>query len=160
MNARHNEMIQSQVQLVRGGLLLAGVVSGKAAAQWFLIDSYAAARRLARQQFDIQNAWLDLREGLAARIDDSCFDFDAADAVLGDLLYSNLKSRKLIDKVGGDVEGDFLNIVKDHGNNSVHHDFWQSLWSAYQTGGWPCGWVDGVFPAGRLAVFDCKRWDS
>jgi hypothetical protein len=158
MNALHHRMVADQLALIGAGLLLSGVQVTVLEADWAWVRSFSEAHRLATKQYDMENPWLDLRERLGARIDESGFDFDLVDSVLGSELYSCLVRCDLESKVGGDVEGDFFNIIKDYGNNSSEHSFWRSLWSAYSVGGWPCGWIEGVYPAGRLAVFDCKNW--
>lgn len=61
---------------------------------------------------------------------------------------------RINDDIRAATESDFYMIFKSRffgGNKS--ESFLAKLLQGYKTGGWPCGWIEGKFPEGKMVIY-------
>ena len=56
------------------------------------------------------------------------------------------------DELRDDLVDDLSNCINSRAVQGTKNKFYEQIFSAYKSGGWPCGW-DGDWPNGRLVVY-------
>lgn len=140
--------------LERGVLLCDAQARTTATATWQRVRDLQQAQALAWHADDsVENVWNDLREQQAAYIvfDGEKQAWDHWESTLSPQFDGFLADRGWED-LSDDVVGDLYYICCNR-YFQCGHTLWDQMLDVYRAGGWPCGWVDGEFPQGRLAVF-------
>jgi hypothetical protein len=71
------------------------------------------------------------------------------------MVITQLKTSAFLE-AAHEVTADLTLIARSVTLENDARPFFEMVWSEYRAGRWPCGWVDGDFPTGKLAVFDNK----
>lgn len=128
---------------------------------FFLVNSFAVAKRMAREDFYGDRTWGDIRDNevvLIKKVARSTDGFKETDAKLWDAYKIGLKGigpglgSTTFSEVSDEVCGDYLACLYGRAFQGSSNLFIENLFAAYKCGGWPCGW-HGDYPNGILAVY-------
>lgn len=150
-------LVDEVIQLAQDRLIFAKYTD--AASTWTRIYDLQDAEQLAWHATfgDNEYTWSDIREREIAEANSRGYYLpkqvqDALEANLTTLtrLIQPQLDEKYIE-LFDDIVGDLYNCAL---NRAVHgaSGFYEEVFRAYRSGGWPCGW-DGNYPDGRLAVY-------
>lgn len=146
-------IFQPALELIDSGVLLRGTAPG-VASRWHIVRDREEAQALAWSANDsVEATWNDLREQQTANI---VFEregkvWDYWEMTLSPRFDAYLSERGWGD-LYDDVVGDLYYICCNKHFCSGQR-LWDEMLEAYRAGGWPCGWLDGEYPEGRLAAY-------
>ncbi len=149
-------------QFIREGLLLSG--SGKPTSH-FIVKDFKEACRLANETEGASETWTHLRSRQSALMNRAKGELTPAAQADVDrawnrvthevnrMVITQLKTSAFLE-AAHEVTADLTLIARSLTLENDASAFFGMLWNEYRAGRWPCGWVDGEFPTGKLAVFD------
>ena len=152
-----SRIFQPALDLLQSETLLKGLGGAAGHAEWYVVNTLEEAGALAWHADDsVEEVWNDLREHETANI---VFD---GEGEVWDYWESELSPRfdaYLSERGWGDLSDDVLGdlyYICCNLHFKCGHRLWDLMLAVYSAGGWPCGWVDGQYPQGRLAVFSAE----
>lgn len=72
-----------------------------------------------------------------------------------DEIIDNALSDNVLDDYAdayNEIFSDFVNIAINRAINGKSLNFYEELFEAYKSGGWPCGW-NGDYPRGKMVIY-------
>jgi len=159
----HDAYVREIMDFVKSGGLLSSRRALSERDQYTVETDLSAALHAAHTQFDEptrREDWTDLRERQASRILAAIYQRPDADSLLATLDdLSDLLTQQIIvlmkrkhTEIVDDIIGDIGHCVSSRAIWGLTDRFFEMLWLAYASGGWPCGW-DGIYPIGQMIVF-------
>jgi hypothetical protein len=153
--------VDEVIELVERGPMLTGV-TGTVDRAMVLIEDFEEATSIAWRE-DPAPTWNELRESEKSRVLEIRYrdpNLRQRDAELARLLerFGDVLTRRVprpYRTVLDDVQADLFNCAFSRGFLGKQGRLFEFILTAYQLGGWPCGW-QGRFPDGELLVFTAR----
>src|SRR3569833_3112775 len=156
----NTQLVEEVVEFIREGSLMAG-----GSGSWndvFVTRSFERAKRLASGDIRYGSwGWVDIRETEHGKLSLSMLDpssevFQLRVQLAGieTCIWNNLRHRlpDQYEDAIDDIDADLCAIAESRALIGKTNEFYEALFRAYISGGWPCGWK-GQYPEGKMVVY-------
>ena len=158
----HTALVDEVIEFVKSGKILNPTIASSSNSRWSVVDSFEVATRSACDETfgDEDLLWKDIREREMSTVKGKAYQIDGfkeyRDNLSGLLktftMYLKRQLPEDFSDVLDDAIGDLYNCAFNRCVNGAASSFFESVFEAYKSGCWPCGW-DGDYPTGRMRVF-------
>lgn len=162
MNHELNKFVVEEIsQFVRSGPLMTPAAA-PSASQFRVVNDSRRARFLAWDAVygAEQLSWTDIREREMSGIKARTYSIAGITELTAETACKTVEFTKVLRRRLGtedkdlldDITADLVNCAFIRAAFGIQDNFFERLFAAYKTGGWPCGWL-GEYPSGSIAAY-------